>query len=324
MQEFYYDNYNRLYSATNNETDLDIDIKYDKNGNRKELTIMSSKAQTKSVKYIVNKMNQYTENTDSKFDYDKNGNMIKETNKKTNSVNKFIYSPEGKLIGSFIDSGDDCSFQYDCLELLIKMSCKNKGDFKFFYHYNQLLANKLSHIILPNSTIVYIIHIPKILPKLELTAFQTKQQLIHLPVLKSTILERLSVPPKQLANLPISEDDLIPIINEFQVLTERNIPFSIQHSYFYSPIVKFAQSNYQHNPYALSFGELSAQNYKNQIKKFYSNFFIQYFDVKPKQVRAMSVSLSFQDPTSWSMFDYSLVKNLKQTGLQFNWEFLSC
>jgi len=246
VQEFYYDKANRLYSATDNETDHVIDIKYDKNGHRKEFIIKNNKeaaGQAKSVKYIVNKMNQYIENTDSLFDYDKNGNMIKETNKKTNRVNKFFYSPEGKLISSLIDSGDDCSFQYDCLELLAKMSCKNKGDFTFFYHYNQLLANKLSPIILPNSTIVYIIHIlPKYPLKIELTAIQTKQQqqqqrqqLIHLPVLKPTILERLSVPPKHLANLPITEADLIPFIDEFQVLTTRNIPFSIQHNYFYSP-----------------------------------------------------------------------------------------
>ena len=211
------------------------------------------------------------------------------------------------------------------------MSCKNKGDFTFFYHYNQLLANKLSPIILPNSTIVYIIHIlPKYPLKIELTAIQTKQQqqqqrqqLIHLPVLKPTILERLSVPPKQLANLPITEADLIPLINEFQVLTTKNIPFSIQHNYFYSPIVKFAQGNYQHNPYALSFGELSDQNYKTQIyKEFYSNLFIDYFDVKPKQVRAVSLSSSLQDPTSMlSIIDYSsLPKNTNQTGMQFNWD----
>lgn len=266
-------------------------------------------------------MNQYTENSDSTFDYDKNGNLIKETNKKTNGVNKFMYSPEGKLINSLIDSSDNCSYQYDCLELLAKMSCKNKGEFAFFYHYNELLVNKLSHIVLPNLTIVYIIHIPTILPKLELTTIQTKEQFLHLPVIKQSILERLTEPPKKLANLPISEDDLSLIIDEFQVLTRRNAPFSIQHNFHFSSMAKFSQGEYQLNPYAVDFGVLSAQNYKTQIKEFNADWFIPYFDVRFKQVRAVSLSASLQDPIAWSIigarFDFGLEKNFNQTGIIF-------
>jgi hypothetical protein len=39
------------------------------------------------------------------------------------------------------------------------MQCVKKGKFVFYYHYNKILENKISHVVLPNKTVLFFVHV---------------------------------------------------------------------------------------------------------------------------------------------------------------------
>jgi len=198
-----------------------FDIKYDSNGNRKEMRVQSAEISPKTVSYSVNSLNQYTENTDSKFTYDANGKLIEEKLKSSNEINEYVYSDEGKLKMS-INSEDNCSYAYDCLEQLSAMNCLKKGKFIFYYHYNSLLENKLSHVLLPNKTILFFVHMPVTKPTsifqitinkpIQITSsiLSTGTSLeitTHEPVLKPDPIQEITKPqPSRPDDLPLTGD----------------------------------------------------------------------------------------------------------------------
>jgi hypothetical protein len=104
-------------------------------------------------------MNQMTESGDSKYEYDKNGNLIKEMKKKQNEIAYFEYSDEGKLKKALNLNNQNCSYFYNCLEQLRSISCTETGNYTLRYHANALFKDPFS-LTMPNGTSIYFVTLP--------------------------------------------------------------------------------------------------------------------------------------------------------------------
>lgn len=112
-----YDRLSQLTSYTNNQ-DIDIEITYDRNWNRKA---MKTKKQT--IQYSSNKMSQMTLlNNDEKLLYDSDGNLVRVENLKESIYEKFHYDDQNKLNG-FEVNGESCSYVYDALGHIKEEQC---------------------------------------------------------------------------------------------------------------------------------------------------------------------------------------------------------
>lgn len=300
----FYDNTGRLIWANDNETDTVLEIKYDANGNRKEFNVRNaSKMSTKrAVKYVTNNLNQYTENSESVFEYDTNGNLIREISKLTGHLSEYEYSPDGKLLRS-VTLDDNCTYEYNCLERLSKMHCQKRGTYEFVYHYNQILFDKLSHVIMPNGTIAYFIHISTIAPSIEFTSVKVNTHVAHFPVVKPDNMQTLIEKPHSILDIPLSVNQQLPLIDQYTVLDLNNIPFSMDHNSFYGPKAHQSMDPYQHNMYSPNTGDLSGVNYRQIFDKFYPEPFNAGNEVsKFSPIEAFSNLRGLPNPCNWNIF----------------------
>lgn len=241
----------RTLAILDNETQTDIELVYDANNNRRQLirqTTAGSFKTSKVTDYIINNLNQVIETSESLFEYDKAGNLLKETNKKSSETSSYEYYDDGKLKSATNVNNDNCSYTYDCLEQLSTINCTVAGLYTYNYHHNPLFGNKLSSVTYPNGTVVFFIY----LPLTSITAIHiNSQQTIFFPLVPtSNILE----PNLQLIpDLPVTmhNQNLVPLINSGSsnwILDTNNKPISPSQS-ITSPVDLFATTSYVSNLY---------------------------------------------------------------------------
>jgi hypothetical protein len=211
-----------------------------------------------SSDYVINQMNQMIENVESKYEYDINGNMIKEMSKKqVNTAYYFEYNDEGKLKKVLNLNNQNCSYSYDCLERLRLISCVETGNYTFKYHANALFKDPLS-LTMPNGTVIYFASLPY---STLITAILIGG---HLP---TTIYTPININQNQLLpdlntqkpivgpNVPITSNGgngIVPTINSNQnyfINSQNNKPTWLTNNNLLTPLNPFTVGSYLQNTY---------------------------------------------------------------------------
>jgi len=219
MLDILYDSLDRPVYAFDNETQNGFQFKFDANGNRKEFQLKSNERIVSSTVFTVNNLDQYTENTQNKFEYNLNGLLIKEKFKANDESSEYKYSDDGKLINS-INKEDNCTYTYDCLEKVSIMQCVKKGKFVFYYHYNKILENKISHVVLPNKTVLFFVHVQtfnipniQIISSISVSQINNNIQITnHLPILKPDLIQMEINPPSLIPGTTITPINPMPTV----------------------------------------------------------------------------------------------------------------
>lgn len=187
MQKYYFDSLGRTLAIQDSESETDLELIYDSNGNRRQLiktqSTRSGKVQEKTD-YVLNNMNQIVETNDAKFTYDAAGNVIKRTPKSSNQKEAtFDYYDDGKLKRAVNVNNDNCTYTYDCMDRLSVMNCSQAGVFTYYYHYNQVFGGYvLAAIKYPNGTIVNFIYVPYT----TITVISSGSTHVYLPLIDTT------------------------------------------------------------------------------------------------------------------------------------------